>query len=82
MAYELCKIIHRDVSGNNIMITNDGRGIMLDFDLSRPATSDKYLGPRQRERTVSPLLAIIFIANAQIGYLVFHVGSSPTRRTK
>ncbi|KAA1467094.1 hypothetical protein DENSPDRAFT_227085 [Dentipellis sp. KUC8613] len=34
-AYSRAKILHRDVSGGNIMITEKGRGILIDWDLSR-----------------------------------------------
>jgi hypothetical protein len=43
-------MLHRDVSGGNIMITQSGSGILNDWDLSRPRTA-KF--PRQEDRTVS-----------------------------
>lgn len=34
-AYEKCGILHRDVSGANILILDNGRGILNDWDMSR-----------------------------------------------
>ncbi|KAI0273318.1 hypothetical protein BC834DRAFT_928374 [Gloeopeniophorella convolvens] len=35
VAYEKSSILHRDISVNNILITNDGKGILIDWDLSK-----------------------------------------------
>ncbi|KAA1467096.1 hypothetical protein DENSPDRAFT_227079 [Dentipellis sp. KUC8613] len=35
IAYSLAHILHRDVSGGNILITEDGRGVLIDWDLSK-----------------------------------------------
>ncbi|KAI0311259.1 hypothetical protein OF83DRAFT_1177768 [Amylostereum chailletii] len=34
-AYTLLKILHRDISAGNIIITDDGRGLLIDWDLCR-----------------------------------------------
>ncbi|KAF8871381.1 hypothetical protein CPB84DRAFT_1800893 [Gymnopilus junonius] len=34
-AYEKCKILHRDISGKNILLTQDGGGILNDWDLAK-----------------------------------------------
>ncbi|KAK7441539.1 hypothetical protein VKT23_016532 [Stygiomarasmius scandens] len=48
-AYTKAKLLHRDVSAGNILITQDGRGLLGDWELSKPLSE---LGqPRQAERT-------------------------------
>ncbi|KAA1467100.1 hypothetical protein DENSPDRAFT_868861 [Dentipellis sp. KUC8613] len=34
-AYSLADILHRDVSGGNILINEEGRGVLIDWDLSK-----------------------------------------------
>jgi serine/threonine protein kinase len=44
--------MHRDISVGNILITNHGRGLLIDWDLSKPV--EDLVGPaRQTDRTVS-----------------------------
>ncbi|KAF8072160.1 hypothetical protein FPV67DRAFT_1667597 [Lyophyllum atratum] len=50
-AYEKCTIIHRDISAHNILITDDGRGILNDWDMARYQKDIIFNGPRQHERT-------------------------------
>ncbi|TFY59276.1 hypothetical protein EVG20_g7849 [Dentipellis fragilis] len=38
-AYSLADILHRDVSGGNILITEEGRGVLIDWDLSKEITA-------------------------------------------
>lgn len=53
-AYKLCGILHRDVSGRNVMMTEDGRGILNDWDFAkRIAGPGEVEVPRDHERTVS-----------------------------
>ncbi|KAG6895061.1 hypothetical protein C0992_003295 [Termitomyces sp. T32_za158] len=47
-AYELCRIIHRDISANNILITHDG-GILNDWDMAKEEADIK--SSRRHERT-------------------------------
>ncbi|KAF5344896.1 hypothetical protein D9758_011599 [Tetrapyrgos nigripes] len=46
-AYEKAKILHRDVSVGNILITEDGRGLLADWEFSRPLSE---MPSRQTER--------------------------------
>ncbi|KAI0046339.1 hypothetical protein FA95DRAFT_1560215, partial [Auriscalpium vulgare] len=45
-AYTKAKILHRDVSAGNILIDEDGRGVLIDWDLSR----DISLPPGRRRQ--------------------------------
>ena len=55
-AYLKVGILHRDISDNNVMIDDNGRGILTDWELAiRVKARDGNfleLGPRQRYRTV------------------------------
>ncbi|KAK7034565.1 hypothetical protein VNI00_012412 [Paramarasmius palmivorus] len=48
-AYEKAQVLHRDISAGNILITDDGRGLLIDWDLSKPLSQMGV--PRQVERT-------------------------------
>ncbi|KAG7085459.1 hypothetical protein E1B28_003020 [Marasmius oreades] len=48
-AYQDAKIIHRDVSVGNILILADGKGVLIDWDLSK--SLEQQGGPRQKQRT-------------------------------
>ncbi|KAK7030407.1 hypothetical protein VNI00_014151 [Paramarasmius palmivorus] len=49
VAYEKAKILHRDVSTGNIMISPDGkRGFLIDWEFSKPVTENEM--PHQVER--------------------------------
>jgi len=52
MAYEKAQILHRDVSAGNILITDNGSGILIDWDLSKKVTPDVDAKPRRHSRTV------------------------------
>ncbi len=49
MAYELARILHRDISIANIMILPNGKGILVDWELSKDVYND---ASRTYERTV------------------------------
>ena len=53
-AWEKAEILHRDISTGNIII-HDGKGILIDWDLSKPR-SRLGKGARTRERSVSNLI--------------------------
>ena len=50
-AYEKAHILHRDISVGNIMITSEGRGLLIDWDMCKRVT-DLPTVARQSERTV------------------------------
>ena len=54
-AYNNARILHRDISGGNILITEKGTGILIDWDLSKKVKvdADADAKPRQHSRTVS-----------------------------
>ena len=45
-AFENVKILHRDINVGNILITNDGHGLLIDWDLSK-YIKDLAVGARQ-----------------------------------
>uniref|UniRef100_A0A0W0FRP8 Protein kinase domain-containing protein n=1 Tax=Moniliophthora roreri TaxID=221103 RepID=A0A0W0FRP8_MONRR len=47
-AYEQAKILHRDISVGNILITDEGDGLLIDWEFSKPLDSSKA---RLTERT-------------------------------
>ncbi|KAF8871385.1 hypothetical protein CPB84DRAFT_792004 [Gymnopilus junonius] len=49
-AYEKCRILHRDISGGNVLLNPNGGGILNDWDLARTVT-DIENGPRQPTRS-------------------------------
>ncbi|KAI0292370.1 kinase-like domain-containing protein [Multifurca ochricompacta] len=50
-AYERAQILHRDVSAGNILITEEGTGMLIDWDLSKQVHKGVEEGPRQHSRT-------------------------------
>jgi len=55
VAYEKTHILHRDVSAGNILITEGGSGVLIDWDLSKKVMKDVYAKPRRHSRTVCVL---------------------------
>ena len=53
-AYDRAQILHRDVSAGNILITEEGSGILIDWDLSKKVVKDG-MKARQHSRTVRRL---------------------------
>jgi len=51
-AYNKTRILHRDVSAGNILITEKGSGILIDWDLSKKVKEDADPKPRRHSRTV------------------------------
>ena len=50
-AYESAGILHRDISAGNILITDDGPGLLIDWDISK-RVDDLDKGARQSEPSV------------------------------
>ncbi|KAI0273346.1 hypothetical protein BC834DRAFT_947568, partial [Gloeopeniophorella convolvens] len=50
-AYQRTRILHRDISAGNILITDEGRGILIDWDLSKKVTTDEEGKPSRMSRT-------------------------------
>ncbi|KAH9174765.1 hypothetical protein EDB89DRAFT_469874 [Lactarius sanguifluus] len=50
-AYERVQILHRDVSAGNILIAEDGSGILIDWDLSKKVVKGGSGKQRQHSRT-------------------------------
>jgi len=57
VAYEKAHTLHRDVSAANILITEGGSGMLIDWDLSKKITKDDNSKARQHSRTVGLLSA-------------------------
>jgi serine/threonine protein kinase len=51
-AYDKARILHRDVSVGNVLITDEGGGILIDWDLSKKVNEGADPKPRQHSRTV------------------------------
>ncbi|KAH9975124.1 hypothetical protein BGW80DRAFT_1204651, partial [Lactifluus volemus] len=50
-AYNKTRILHRDVSAGNILITDKGTGMLIDWDLSKKVKEDGDANPRRHSRT-------------------------------
>ncbi|KAF7439743.1 hypothetical protein PC9H_000079 [Pleurotus ostreatus] len=50
VAYTKCQLLHRDVSGGNILIQRNGDGLLSDWDMA-VKEADIQNGPRAHERT-------------------------------
>ncbi|KAH9961812.1 hypothetical protein BC827DRAFT_1267471 [Russula dissimulans] len=51
VAYEKTRILHRDVSAGNILITEEDSGILIDWDLSKKVMPEVDAKPRKYSRT-------------------------------
>jgi len=74
LAYSIAKILHSDVSVQNIMIDEEGNGMLTDWDFSEP------VGPGERRRgwrTVSTLNSYhLIIPTCLTGNLAVHLRRS------
>ena len=52
-AYNKARILHRDISARNILISDSGTGILIDWDLSKKMGDNPDARPRPYSRTVS-----------------------------
>ena len=52
----MANILHRDISAGNIMITEEGRGLLVDWDLSKSLGSEAPSPPERTVRVVETYL--------------------------
>jgi serine/threonine protein kinase len=52
-AYNKARILHRDIRARNILISDSGAGILIDWDLSKKVQDNPDTRPGQYSRTVS-----------------------------
>ena len=48
-AFEVAKLLHRDISMGNIILTNEGRGLLIDWEMAKKVNE---IGRRRPDRTV------------------------------
>src|SRR5712691_7157759 len=75
-AYNKARILHRDVSAGNILITEKGSGILIDWDLSKKVKEYAEPKPRLHSRTVrcrSDGLPFSGQTNPCLGNLAIHI---------
>ena len=58
-AFNKTQTLHRDVSAGNILITEGGTGILIDWDLSKKVKENADGQPRRHSRTVSILAEVL-----------------------
>ena len=75
--YEKAGLLHRDVSANNIVIREDGRGMLIDWDMCRPVAEIRS-GASQPTRSVSLRMTAFAPTLITIlsGYLDIYVGTA------
>ena len=49
-AFNVAKILHRDISAGNIIVTDEGKGLLIDWELAKMMDEG---GSRRPDRTVS-----------------------------
>jgi serine/threonine protein kinase len=68
------KILHRDISMGNILITSDGNGILIDWELSKDLSAKTEV--RVNERTVCVKAFFLFVISWMTGHMAIHVGQT------
>ena len=48
-AFEVAKLLHRDISMGNIILTDEGRGLLIDWEMAKKVNE---IGRRRPDRTV------------------------------
>ena len=75
-AYIKARILHRDVSAGNILITEKGSGILIDWDLSKKVKEYIEPKPRLHSRTVrcqGDVFTFSGQANKCLGNMAIHI---------
>ena len=76
LALDMAKVLHRDISTGNIMITEEGRGLLVDWDLSKYqalAMSGALSPPERTVRVVETYLDHqLKLTLCMIGHLAIH----------
>jgi len=49
-AFNFAKLLHRDISAGNIILTDEGKGLLIDWELAKKVDES---GSRRPDRTVS-----------------------------
>jgi serine/threonine protein kinase len=63
MAHDMANILHRDISAGNIMITEEGRGLLVDWDLSKSlGNADEAPSPPERTGTWQFMAARLIVS--------------------
>jgi serine/threonine protein kinase len=80
----MANVLHRDISAGNIMITEEGRGLLVDWDLSKNLSKSlDSEAPSPPERTVRVVETYLHhqlkLTLCTIGHLAIH-GCSPHDR--
>ena len=58
-AFQDAKLLHRDISSGNIILTDEGKGLLIDWEMAKEVGQ---VGNRRPERTVCHPTQHIFIA--------------------
>ena len=75
-AFNSAKILHRDVSAGNIILTDEGRGLLIDWEMAKKVNE---VGSRRPDRTVSYLAQYSpLVFSFWIGNMAIHVCGSPS----
>ena len=81
-AHSDAKILHCDISPRNILITGEGNGLLVDWDLSKHIGGANTKNPPERTVWIKPFLFFSDAYDTNIGYLAIHGRSAPKATRK